>query len=322
MVVLVTGAGAPGYVGTFKSLVHNYDKREIKIIATDCKSDVIGKYYCHKFYQIPRATDKDYMDFLRTICKIEKVDVILPQNTLELEILANSDLRVCVSNRVGIANDKFYLMATCKKTGVPYPEHKEVNNLADLILAVHSLGYPDKKVVIKPPKSSGSRGMRIIDDNLDYKRMFLFEKLNPFITLKNLIEILGDKFPDLLVMEYLEGDEYTIDCFRGNRFISIPRKREEIKSGISFKTSLVKDDELIEYSKKISEELDLKYAFGFQFKGGKILECNPRVQGTMIASTLAGANIIYSAVKYALGEDVPELEIDWNFSLMRYWGFK
>ena len=43
--------------------------------------------------------------------------------------------------------------------------------------------------------------------------------------------------------------------------------------------------------------MDLRYAFGFQFIGDKLLECNPRVQGTMIASTYAGCNIIYSAVK-------------------------
>jgi carbamoyl-phosphate synthase large subunit len=68
----------------------------------------------------------------------------------------------------------------------------------------------------------------------------------------------------------------------------------------------------------LAHELDLKYAFGFQFKGGKLLECNPRVQGTMMASTFAGANIIYSAVKYALGEEVPEFNIDWDSRVLRY----
>ena len=42
----------------------------------------------------------------------------------------------------------------------------------------------------------------------------------------------------------------------------------------------------------------------------------------MIASTFAGANIIYSAVKSAFGEEVPELKAEWGTKLIRYEGFK
>ena len=39
--VLVTGAGAPGFMGTFKSLVFNYyDKRKVRIISTDMEDEV------------------------------------------------------------------------------------------------------------------------------------------------------------------------------------------------------------------------------------------------------------------------------------------
>jgi carbamoyl-phosphate synthase large subunit len=40
----------------------------------------------------------------------------------------------------------------------------------------------------------------------------------------------------------------------------------------------------------------------------------------MVLSTLAGANIIYGAVKYALGEEVPRFRIRWGTRLLRYWG--
>ena len=54
VVVIVTGAGAPGIMGTIYSLKKNYDKRSIKIITTDIKdnmdmlsrnpSDISGMY--------------------------------------------------------------------------------------------------------------------------------------------------------------------------------------------------------------------------------------------------------------------------------------
>jgi len=79
---------------------------------------------------------------------------------------------------------------------------------------------------------------------------------------------------------------------------------------------------------KLAEELDLRYAFGFQFKLSdtgvpKLLECNPRVQGTMVAAVFAGCNVIWWAIKEALGEEVipekPKPEAD-GVRFMRYWG--
>lgn len=316
--VLVTGGGSPGFMGTFKSLVHNYDNREVYIVAIDMKDDVIGKHYAKKFYKIPKATEDDYLNSIKEIYKKEAIDVILPQNTVELYKLAGSDMNVAVSDKdsVETANDKACIISDSS--------WYITNNIKELgYLAYRELGYPKKRIVVKPPKSNGSRGMRIIDDSLDYKDMFFNEKLNSYISMKQLKSILGREFEPLMVMEYLEGDEYTVDCYRDdNQFIAIPRRRDEIKNGVSYRTTTVEDKDLIDKSKKLAEELDLKYAFGFQFIDGKVIECNPRVQGTMIASTFAGANIIYSAVKNAFGEEVPELKAEWGVKLIRYEGFK
>lgn len=271
MVVLVTGAGSPGFMGTFKSLTQNYDNRKIRIVATDMEDDVIGKFYADKFYVIPKATEPEYLDAIYTIYQNEKIDVILPQNTDELRKLVGSGMNVCVSGNVSLANHKAMLYTIAEKVGVPIPEYIWITG----------------KTVIKPVIGHGSKGLQIID---------------------------GDN----LVSEFVEGDEYTVDCFRGNTFVAIPRLRQKIKNGITWKSLTVKDEKLIEYSRQLAEILNLKYAFGFQFKGGKLLECNPRVQGTMMASTYAGANIIYSAVKYAMGEDVPEFKVDWGSETVRY----
>lgn len=272
MVVLVTGAGTPGFMGTYKSLVHNYDNRSIDIIATDMEDDVIGKFYAKKFYVIPKATDPKYLDVIKTIYKNEKVDVILPQNTDELSKLVGSGMNVCVSDNVILANNKAILYEIAEEIGVPVPKSIRMNG----------------KIVVKPVVGHGSKGLHIIEAE------------------------------DSLVSEFIEGDEYTVDCFRGNTFVAIPRLREKIKNGITWKSLTVKDEQLIDYSKRLADYLGLEYAFGFQFKGGKLLECNPRVQGTMMASTFAGANIIYSAVKYAMREDVPEFKVDWDSQTIRY----
>ena len=209
---------------------------------------------------------------------------------------------------------------------IPVGKFVQINNRKDLITEAEKLGWPENKIVVKPPSSNGSRGVRIIDESINQKDMFFNEKPTSLYTsLRNLKNLLGNKFPVLILTEFLPGIEYTVDIFNNTPVIAIPRKREQIKSGITFRAVLEQKKEIINFSKKLTDVLNLDFCVGLQFKMDeknvpKILECNPRVQGTMVLSTLAGANIIYSSVKKVMGEKIPEFDINWGTSFIRYWG--
>jgi len=334
--VLVTGAGAPGISGVIYSLKKNYDNRKVEIIGADINSDVVGKYLCDKFYSIPSPDKENFIEEVVSICKKEDIDIILPLVTKELFVFSKfkkefkkEGISVLVSDydSIILANDKFELIKKCEKIGIPVPKYFKVNNKEDMIKYAKELGYPKNKIIVKPPVSNGMRGFRIIEKNKDIKERFYTEKpTGIYTTLDELIEILGNNFPDLLLMEYLLGKEYTVDVFRWKEHcIVIPRTRDLIRSGITFNGTIEKNDKIIELSKKLSDELNLEYAFGFQFKldetgNPKILECNPRVQGTMVLSTFGCANIIYTSIKAALGEEIPVFNIKWGTRIMRYWG--
>jgi carbamoyl-phosphate synthase large subunit len=335
--ILITGVGAPGIMGTVYSLKNNYDKRQIYLVGTDINVDAVGKHFCNSFYVLPVATDVDnYLNSLLKICIKEKIDVIVPQNTRELLILADNTQKfidkgtlVLISSLDAIkkANDKYELMKICRGCEIPAANFKMVTNGKLLLNAAKELGWPEKKIVVKPPSSNGQRGVRIIDEKRDLKKAFYNEKPSSlYTTLNDLKRVLGSTFPELIVTEYLPGEEYSVDVIRkGKLMTAIPRKRDLIRSGITFNGSVENNLEIINYSKKLAENLNLEYCFGFQFKLDennipKILESNPRVQGTMVLSTIAGANIIYSSVKLILGEKIPELNIDWNSKIFRYWG--
>ena len=333
--VVITGAGAPGIAGTIYSLRANPDNRKVTIVGTDIKEDVIGRYLCDEFLTIPKATSDEYLDALTGLCKDAAIDVLVPQNTSELLILSkNKELfdrigtKILVSDYDAIvkANDKFNLMETANSCGVPTTKYTVCSDFKSLAESVLEIG-DEGTAVVKPPMSNGSRGVRIITKSRDRKADFYNEKPNSlYITLEELHETLGDSFPELMVMEYLPGEEYTLDVFRHqDSFVAIPRKREVIRSGITFGASLTKDDRLIQYSKALADACGLTLCFGFQFKLNKegipmLLESNPRVQGTMVMSTFCGANVIYASVKALLGETIPEFKIDWNTRLLRYWG--
>jgi carbamoyl-phosphate synthase large subunit len=336
MRILITGCGSPGIAGTIYSLRKNYDNRKVYLIGTDIKDNVVGKYLCDEFHLIPPACDEsNYLRALLDLAKERGIDVIFPQNTSELWLLAvnkqifeDSGIKVVISSPASItlANNKFRLMNTCVSTNIPTPYYCKIYNFKQLKECVGEFGWPEKRVVIKPLVSNGQRGFRIIDENINLKKAFYEEKpTGVFTNMDSLFKILGKKFPPLLLMEYLPGEEYTVDVFRYKETIVIPRKRTLIRSGITFNSEVEKNEQIIEDSKKLAELLDLKYCFGFQFKMDeigipKILEANPRVQGTMVTSTFAGANIVYSAVKAVIGEEIPPFDINWNTKLIRYWG--
>ena len=334
--VLITGAGAPGTKGTLYSLEKNYDKRKIKTIGTDIRKNVIGKHLCKKFYEIPPPNNNNFLPILKQICKTEKIDVILPQVTAELEALAahasefeKAGTHIALSNHETIktANNKHKLMQLTQEIGIPTPKFYLAKSLNDLEKNAKTLGYPEKSVVIKPPISHGMIGFRILDAQADKRKAFLTEKPDGTHIKLEELEFLEDTFPEMLVMEYLSGDEYSIDVLskKAKTLVAVPRRRDTIRTGITFEGTVEEDQTLIDLSRRLIERTGLEYVNGFQFKRDekgvpKIIECNPRIQGTMALSTLAGANIIYSAIKLALGEELPEFNINWGTRLLRYWG--
>ena len=339
MNVLLTGVGAPGTRGTIYALRKNSDNVHVRIIGVDIKEDVVGKYWVEGFYRVPPPEDIGYIRAINKICKSESIDVLLPQTTRETAKLSKTyeqvDCKVAVAKSSAIekANNKFTLVKLCQKIGIPAPESCLVSSADELEDAARDLGYPKNSVVVKPPISFGSRGFRVLreESSWDVKR-FLSEKPNTTeISLGELLSILsrGKKmdFPELMISEFLPGNEYSVDAFIGKKVsVAIPRLRKQIVNGISFRTSLEYRKDIMENTLKLATELGLRYAFGLQFKQdsrgiSKILECNPRVQGTMAASIFSGINVMWMAIREALGSPVERISKPLKKSeFYRFWG--
>ena len=332
--VLVTGAGAPGIRGTVYSLAHNPEGRKVAIVGVDMKGDVVGRFLCDRFHQVsPGGSDRFIPDLL-DVCDKEGVDVVLPQVTRELASLAEhrADFRkagvaVAVSSAEAIAraNDKCRLLDVAREIGVGFPEYHRARTWAELEDAAGKLGFP---FVVKPAVASGMRGFREVHERIDRKRSFFDEKPDSTrVTLAELHGVIGDEFPELLVTEHLPGGEYSVDVLStSSRTLAVvPRRRDLIRTGITFNGTVERRADIIADCERLTGAIGLEYAHGFQFKEDaagrpKLLESNPRVQGTMVMATIAGANVIYGAVKLALGEAVPPMDVCWGTKLYRYWG--
>ena len=276
--VLVTGAGSPGFIPIVEAL------RDYRVIGVDMDKNAIGKGFVDRFYAVPPAKDDSFIPKMAQICEKEKVDVVLPKITVELEKLAGEKLgktKVLISdlNTIKRTNNKLVFLQTCFLNKIPTPKHFATN-----------------KFCLKPIFGSGSDGFKII----------------------------GLSAP-MLVMDYVSGKEYSVDILaqNGRPLITVPRLRKKIKAGISVEGEVVKEDSVIFWAEEIVKLFNLNGIVGLQFKMDKnnipiILECNPRMHGTLALTIRAGANLPDLAVKMALGESFNKPDIRWGTKMKRY----
>ena len=338
--VLVTGGGAPGIAGTIYALKNNLDGRSVRIVTVDSREDVVGKYMSDSFHVIPKADDDGFLEEVLKIVKEEGIDVVLPQVTRELEKFSeNSDLFESIGVKVvvmkpevlKVMNNKYLLMKEFQRLGYNQGKFRILRSKSDLFEFAEEMGYPENDFVVKLAVSNGMRGLRVVTSRkLDLKSFVNEKPSGIFATIDEIAALFDEGELELVGMEYFPGEEYTVDVYRSplsGKVVVIPRLRSSIRSGITFEGVIERSEELIEKSERLSVHLDASYCFGFQFKRMKngefgLLESNPRVQGTMIMSVMAGANMIYWAVKEALGEevDLDSVKPIWGLKFKRYWG--
>lgn len=332
----MTGGGAPGAAG----IIHCLKKQEgLTITAADANATSIGKFLAHDFCQVPLASDPRFIDTVLTIAREKKIDIILPLVTRELLPFSNNislfesqGTKVLVSpaSSLAIANDKSRLYQFLEWRGIAVPAFRVVETVEQFREAVEQLGYPAKPICFKPSVSNGSRGFRIISEQMnDLDLLFNHKPQSTYLRFDTAIEILSSgKFPELLVSEYLPGEEYSVDCLvkQGEPVLIVPRLRKRMINGISVEGEFIHDQSIIDYCTRIVSELKLHGNIGVQVKKSErgqflVLEINPRVQGTISAALGAGINLPVLAVKQELGMPISqnELRIKWGTKFVRFW---
>jgi carbamoyl-phosphate synthase large subunit len=320
--IILTGACAPGFPSLANALSDYW------ILATDFKDSLSAQQIANYFamtpdlYPFTRGTVDEYVESIGTLAVMHDIDVIVPIRTMDVEALAGTGVvsTVPAENRCTVAmlNDKFLLLVHAKDRRGSVPEFGVMNNMMDAAI----LKYP---LVVKPREGSGSRGMRIVEAKYPFVNDMLFKKPSECIRINT--ETLGEilEIQPMLWMEYLPGVEYTVDClaYKGKLIAMVPRRRDAMKGGISSRAEVVKDenyDIMFKTCKEIIRYSKLSYALGFQFKCDtegvpKLIECNPRLQGSTCLTVAAGLNIAKLSVELALGEISPDdihVDIRWG----------
>jgi hypothetical protein len=180
--------------------------------------------------------------------------------------------------------------------GIPVPTVYSVNRG---LLDMNVQKPPGARVCIKPIKGQGSRGVRF-----------------------NLNDSSGDLFYDLrsgeMETSYLEGDEYTLDCFtRSDGYTAVrARKRVEIKNGLAVHTeSVVVSNEHLKIAQEIPYYLHLRGAWFFQVKGGRVIDIGHRIAGASSINRFNGCNLTLLSLYQFFGISAEYRCYDWFHSV-------
>lgn len=249
---------------------------------------------------IPYITDKDFVGALKKIVKDRKIDAIYP--AMDLAITKLKEIEKELGCRV--ISSSLETTRICLSKELTYLKLKD----CVLIPAMYSLndvfGYP---VFIKPKIGYGAKGTKLVKDRND------------------LVSSVGNE-SNTLILEYLPGEEYTVDCFtdrHGRLLYSAARKRNRIKDGVSVNTFFVEDQmEFEPMTKAINDKIRFRGAWFYQVKRnneGKLclLEIASRLGGSSLLSRAKGVNFALLSLYDAFDIDVNVVENDYYVELDR-----
>jgi carbamoyl-phosphate synthase large subunit len=336
--VLLTCCGGVISPSHIASLRTNPEGRKLRIIGTDMTEPCVGQYLTDKFYHVPYGDDLKYTEKILNICKEESVDVIFPASHEEAIALMkqegafkNLGVKIAVSKLdvLELSFNKNLAYQLLKAKGLPCPDFRVVRSVEEFDSAANELGIDEKEIVMKPVLTRGGRGARILTKRslanklLSQKPGYL--EANYDEILRTLRFFNKENFPELILMEYLPGTIYSVDFLAkdGKAMIVVPKIRILGNASQTIIGMVKRDPVVEEMTSKISE------AFGFDYNINIEMGCNaegiaipfdfnPRIAASVAFCTAAGANLIYYALKLALGEPIPDVPVKDKVIMMRF----
>ncbi len=323
--VLLTASSGPGAVGIIHAL-RNHPNKHIFIVTGSVEDyEDVSLKIADKYVKIPFSSDEDFVSKMIRICKENNIDLIVPAYSQEILELAKNEevfLRegihiLCPSfENIFTAHNKDIMYEQLQRLNCNcYPNFKFVNSVDELKSVCLSMGYPQKKLCVKPAVcNGGSRGFFVLDENYDRFKNYFLEKEQPICSLDELLlKLKGLKrIPRIIVMDYLSGPEYGIDVVakEGEVISYVVRKRLHPQvAGIDMRVKIENREDLSDFTKKIVKNLKLNSIVNIDIRYDEemnkpyILEINPR-QSAYIGTSAQKINLLSMAIDLKLGEKI------------------
>jgi carbamoyl-phosphate synthase large subunit len=270
-------------------IVTAFKRAGARTVATDVNALAPALYHADAHDFVPRVDDPSYVPRLRALVHEHEISLIVPLTDLDHGVLARSrdELGALVllpePEVVDALADKWLAHLLFEERGIGSPP----TWLPDALPA--DLGFP---VLVKARHGFGSRGIYRCHDAHELEFFLAYTT------------------HDSMVQSVCRGEEFSIDLFcdlESRCLNAVPRTMIESKGGESIKGMTIRDDELIELGRFVSETLGLVGPANvqcFREPDGthRVTDINPRFGGAFPLPTAAGSRYPELALALAAGE--------------------
>lgn len=303
---------------TIKCLKNNFDRRYVRVIGTDMRDMQHNFNSLDEFHKVPRCDSPDYVDAVIKLCKSRNVDVLIPTNTIELEwfesrrdeIESYGIALASAGKGISLINSKDRLDKCINSIGLDNVPSALVDDFEQAQKFITRNGL-DKLYCIKKLFDCGARGFRVITACSPSSPIDKGENRLPISALEEYLRSNGP----MLMQEYLEGDELTVDmlCDKGETLYAIVKVNSSMCNGVAQKSVVVRNEYAVDICKKIAKKASLSGNVGFDLRYSSsgslyVIDANPRLTATVSLSYYVGINLPYLGLKYAIGEELPKLQ--------------
>lgn len=275
--------------------------KDINIIGFSSSQDHTRFVYKKYIDNLPSYNEKDFIERLNSAIKENNIDYIYPAHDDVLLFLTQNKEKI----NTKIITSEFETVNISRSKIKTYEYFKEEEFIPKIYNSINNV--KDYPVFIKPDIGQGAKGAKLVKNEEELN--FEYEQNH-----------------NIVISEYLPGDEYTIDCFtdinRQLRFVGA-RDRKRIKCGISVNSESVEvDNEILNIANTINNKLKFNGAWFFQLKRDihnklKLLEIAARIPGTMGLSRNRGINFPLLTIYNNLGLKVEIIKNNYNIELDR-----
>lgn len=262
-----------------------------------------GKFVYNDYISgIPYVMKTDFILALARIVKERQIDAIYPTMDMVITVLKEHEDELCCR----VVSSSLETTRICLSKDLTYKKLQSVVRVPNIY---HPSCIPQSAFPVfgKPEVGYGAKGTMKLNTQ---------EEVNTYIKGKD----------GLMVLEYLPGEEYTVDCFTdkdGRLLYSAARKRNRVKAGISVNTFFVEEQDVFrEIAQKINEQIRFRGAWFYQVKRDKVgelclLEIASRLGGSSLLTRAIGVNLALLSLFDIFDYDVSVNQNDYKVELDR-----
>lgn len=275
--------------------------KDVVIYGCDANGNSVGKFFVEKLFVLSKATDTCFLEELIQIIDSNDIDIYIPTHSKEIYVISKFEKELRERCEIQFIVSPFETFKALDDKESAY------KCLSEIGLSVPKIIYSSKDIrcfpiMYKKKWGSGGIGKGIIMNIQEFEQVKKSKE-------------------DILFCEYLQGEEYTIDCMfsdTGKLLGYNQRRRKKCIGGAVSITCNENPIDILPYINKISEKWIIKGCVNFQYilcdDTPYFIDINLRyASGGLPLSVESGVDIISAMLKIFNGEKIEEGEFSSDF---------